>query len=62
MALHSHLNHDDPNYQRFIRIFSLQIMEQPITINMKHMFTFNYGLLKSVGFETLLLVRDFYAI
>lgn len=48
-ALHTPSNYRDPNYQRFIRIFSLHMKEQPIQITMKQMFTFNYALLKSVS-------------
>lgn len=48
-ALHTPSNYRDQNYQRFIRIFSLHMKEQPIQITMKQMFTFNYALLKSVG-------------
>lgn len=48
-SLHTQSNCNDSSYQRFIRIFSLQIKEQPIEITMKQMFTFNYVLLKSVS-------------
>lgn len=47
-ALHTPSNYQDQNYQRFIRIYSLQLRKQPIQIKMKEMFTFNYALLKSV--------------
>lgn len=47
-ALHTPSNYQDRNYQRFIRIFSLQLRKQPIQLTMKEMFTFNYALLKSV--------------
>lgn len=47
-ALHMQSNYNDQNYQRFIRIFSLHMKQQPIKITMKQMFTFNYGLFKSV--------------
>lgn len=47
-ALHTTSDYYDSNYQRFVRIFSLQIKEQPIRITMKQMFTFNHSLLKSV--------------
>lgn len=48
-ALHTTSNYHDQNYQRFIRIFSLQLQKQPIDIQMKQMFTFNHTLLKSVS-------------
>lgn len=48
-ALHTTSNYFNENYQRFIRIFSLQLKEQPIQITMKQMFTFNNSLLKSVS-------------
>lgn len=48
-ALHTPSNYHDQHYQRFIRIFSLQIKDQPIKITMKQMFTFNNALLKSVS-------------
>lgn len=48
-ALHMPSNYHDTNYQRFVRVFSLQIKEQPIKVTMKQMFTFNHGLLKSVS-------------
>lgn len=51
-ALHIPSNYHDENYQRFIRIFSLQMKDQPIKITMKHMFTFNYSLLKSVSWNS----------
>lgn len=47
--LHLPSNYHDRNYQQFIRIFSLQIVKQPIEIRMKDMFTFNHSLLKSVS-------------
>lgn len=47
-ALHTPSNYQDRNYQRFIRIFSLQLRKQPIQLKMKEMFTFNYALLKTV--------------
>ena len=48
-ALHTPSNYQDRNYQRFIRIFSLQIRKQPIKLKMKQMFCFNFALLKSVS-------------
>lgn len=51
MALHTPSNYQDRKYQRFIRIFSLQLRKQRIEITMKEMFTYNYALLKSVGVE-----------
>lgn len=48
-ALHVHSNFDDRTFDRFVRIFSLQMRKQPIKITMKHLFTFNYALLKSVS-------------
>lgn len=48
-ALHTPSNYKDQNYQRFIRIFSLQLRKLPIELTMKELFTFNYGLLKSVS-------------
>lgn len=57
-ALHTASDYDDSNYQRFIRIFSLQLKGQPIRITMKQMFTFNHGLLKS----TIVLVTTYVAI
>lgn len=47
-ALHTPSNYQDRDYQRFIRIFSLQLRKQPIEIKIKEMFTVNYALLKSV--------------
>lgn len=47
-ALHTPSNYHDTHYQRFIRIFSIQMKELPIRIRMKQLFTFNYSLLKSV--------------
>ncbi|XP_055303406.1 uncharacterized protein LOC129569037 isoform X1 [Sitodiplosis mosellana] len=46
-ALHTPSNYQDPQYQRFIRIFSIQLWKQPIQIKIKQMFTINYALLKS---------------
>lgn len=48
-ALHMQSNYHDKHAQRLIRIFSLQIKQQPIQIKMKQLFTFNYTLLKSVS-------------
>lgn len=50
-SLHTPSNYHDSNYQRYIRIFSLQLKEQPIKITMKQMFAFNHSLLKSVSFN-----------
>lgn len=49
-ALHMPSNYQDQLYQRYVRIFSLQMREQPIRIILKQMFCFNYALLKSVRF------------
>ncbi|XP_031622568.1 putative gustatory receptor 2a [Contarinia nasturtii] len=57
-ALHTPSNYFDRDYQRFIRIFSLQIRKQPIEIKMKQMFTFNHALMKS----TIVLITTYVAI
>lgn len=69
MALHTPSNYKDDNYQRFIRIFSLQLRKQPIQITIKDMFTFNFTLLKSVcmlphfrhPYRVCLLINQFYS-
>lgn len=47
-VLHSQQNYRLRNYQTFVRIFSLQIKQQPINIAACNVFTFSYQFLNSV--------------
>lgn len=47
-VLHSHPNIQVKNYQRFVRIFSLHLRQQPIKITATNLITFNNAFLNSV--------------
>lgn len=47
-VLHSHQNFRIDNYQRFVRIFSLHIQQQPIDITATNFLTINNALMNSV--------------
>lgn len=57
-SLHTPSNYHDSNYQRYIRIFSLQLRKHPIKITMKQMFTVNHSLLKSVRLKIEMTIDD----
>lgn len=48
-ALHMHSNCLDSDYQRLVRLFSLQLQALPIKITIKELFTLNHALLKTVS-------------
>lgn len=58
--LHTYPQHASQPFRRILRLFSLQMMQHPIEITIKELFTFNYVLLKSVSLNQIFIISNHY--